>query len=88
MARVPYSSAVGNIMYAMVCTRPDIAQVVSIVSRYMSCPDSDYAGDLDRRRSLSGYVFCIGKCAPIGAYVEKVEQFFGGTQNYAKVEIC
>ena len=25
--------------------------------------DSDYAGDLDRRRSLTGYVFCIGGCA-------------------------
>nr|CAD1837441.1 unnamed protein product [Ananas comosus var. bracteatus] len=25
--------------------------------------DSDFAGDLDRRRSLSGYVFSIGGCA-------------------------
>ena len=25
--------------------------------------DSDYAGDLDKRRSLTGYVFCIGGCA-------------------------
>ncbi|XP_071932870.1 uncharacterized protein [Coffea arabica] len=63
MTRVPYSSAVGSIMYAMVCTRPDISQAVSVVSRYMSCPDSDYVGDLDRRRSLSSYVFCIGGCA-------------------------
>jgi len=29
MSQVPYSSAVGNIMYLMVCTRPDIAYVVS-----------------------------------------------------------
>ena len=26
ISRVPYASAVGSIMYAMVCTRPDISQ--------------------------------------------------------------
>ncbi|CAL9129964.1 unnamed protein product [Musa textilis] len=25
--------------------------------------DSDYATDLDKRRSLTGYIFCIGDCA-------------------------
>jgi hypothetical protein len=25
--------------------------------------DSDYGGDLDRRRSLSGYAFTVGDCA-------------------------
>ncbi|KAH9317353.1 hypothetical protein KI387_019122, partial [Taxus chinensis] len=38
MTRVPYASAVGSLMYAMVCTRPDIAQVVGVVSRYMANP--------------------------------------------------
>ena len=99
MARVPYSSAVGSMMYAMVCTHPDISHVVSVVSRYMACPgkshwnavkwilrylrgtsdaclefgrsssspigyvDSDYVGDLDKRRSLTGYVFTLGGSA-------------------------
>ncbi|KAD4889451.1 hypothetical protein E3N88_21524 [Mikania micrantha] len=36
MAKVPYASAVGSLMYAMVCTRPDIAHAVGLVSRYMS----------------------------------------------------
>ena len=26
----------GNLMYAIVCTRPDIAQAVRVISRYMS----------------------------------------------------
>jgi hypothetical protein len=98
MSRVPYVSAVGSLMYAMVCTRPDIAHAVGFLSRYMSKPgkkhwtvikrvfkylcgtasyglcyegileldkvvdihgfvDEDWPGDLDRRRSTSGYVF-------------------------------
>ena len=36
MAGVPYASAMGNLMYAMLCTRPDIYFVVGMVSRYQS----------------------------------------------------
>ena len=35
MSRVPYSNTVGHLMYAMVCTRPDISHVVGVVSKYM-----------------------------------------------------
>ncbi|KAL4559836.1 hypothetical protein LXL04_031982 [Taraxacum kok-saghyz] len=38
MDRVPYASAVGSLMYAMVCTRPDIAHAVGVVSRFLSNP--------------------------------------------------
>jgi len=36
MSRVPYASVVGSLMYAMVCTKTDLAYAVSIVSRFMS----------------------------------------------------
>eukprot|EP00253_Pinus_taeda_P022579 PITA_22579 len=36
MSRLPYSSAVGSLMYAMVCTRPDIAHAMGVLSRFMS----------------------------------------------------
>ena len=36
MSKVPYASAVGSLMYAMVCTKPDIAHAMGVVSRYMS----------------------------------------------------
>ena len=101
MSRVPYANAIGSLMYAMVCTRPDISYAVGVVSRYMHNPekdhwqavkwilryfhntvdvglvfeqkdspylvgyyDSDYAGDLDKRRSTTGYVFTIAN-APV-----------------------
>ena len=96
MSHVPYANAIGSLMYAMICTRPDLAYVVSMVSRYMHNPgkkhwsavkwifrylkgtshvglvfdkklattdnvvgyvDSDYAGDLDRRRSLRLHLY-------------------------------
>jgi hypothetical protein len=42
MSRVPYSSTVGSLMYAMVCTRPDITHAVGVVSRYMNDPGKEH----------------------------------------------
>jgi len=36
MSRVPNASAVESLMYAMVCTRPDLTYAVSTVSRFIS----------------------------------------------------
>ncbi len=33
MDKVPYASAIGSIMYAMLCTRPDVAHAISLTSR-------------------------------------------------------
>ncbi|GJW74018.1 retrotransposon protein, putative, ty1-copia subclass [Tanacetum coccineum] len=38
MSRVPYASAVGSIMYAMTCTRPDVSFALSMVSRHQKNP--------------------------------------------------
>lgn len=101
MKNIPYSNLVGGLMYTMVCSRPDIAHDVGLVSRCMHNPgkehwqapkwilrylhgtrdvtlcfqhsnssfedfvvgyvDSDYAGDLDKRRSTTGYLFTMAK---------------------------
>ncbi|GKC35546.1 retrovirus-related pol polyprotein from transposon TNT 1-94 [Tanacetum coccineum] len=42
MSRVPYASAVGSLMFAMICTRPDIAHAVGVVSRYMAEPGREH----------------------------------------------
>ena len=42
MSRVPYASAVGSLMYAMVCTRPYIAHAVGVLSRFMSNPRKEH----------------------------------------------
>ncbi|KAH9716242.1 hypothetical protein KPL71_021390 [Citrus sinensis] len=73
MANIPYAKAVGCLMYAIVLTRPDISHAVSVVSRYMASPGKKHwkgvkwilrylKGDLDRRRSLTGYLFMLNGC--------------------------
>jgi hypothetical protein len=93
--RVPYSGCVGSLLYLSACTRPDMAQAVGALARYMAGPteahwraalgvvrylagtaedgvtfggseetlvgycDEDYAGDVDTRRSTTGYVFLM-----------------------------
>ena len=42
MSKVPYVSAIGSLMYAMVCTRPDIAHAMGVVSRFMSRPGKQH----------------------------------------------
>ena len=95
MSQVPYALAVGSLMYAMICTRLDIAQAVGLISRFMANPvkehwntvkrilryikgtsgaalcfggsefivrgyvDSDFVGDLDKRKSTPGFVFTL-----------------------------
>ena len=38
MNRIPCASAIGSIMYAMLCTRPNVAYPFSITSRFQSDP--------------------------------------------------
>jgi hypothetical protein len=42
MSHVPYANAVGNLMYAMVSTRPDISHAVGVVSRFMANPGKEH----------------------------------------------
>jgi hypothetical protein len=99
MSKVSYSGDIGSLMYAMLCSRPDLSYAMCLVSRYIANPgkehwntvkwnfrymqgtsnaclqfgrtrkglvgyaDSDFAADLDRRRSLTDYVFTVGGCA-------------------------
>ena len=34
MSKIPYAYAIGSLMYAMLCTRSDIAHAESVTSRY------------------------------------------------------
>jgi len=42
MTHVLYASAVGNLIYAMVCTSPYLSQAVSMISRYMHDPKRNH----------------------------------------------
>ena len=42
MSRIPFASAIGSLMYAMLCTRPYIFYAMGIVSRYQSDPGEEH----------------------------------------------
>ncbi|RVW53622.1 Retrovirus-related Pol polyprotein from transposon TNT 1-94 [Vitis vinifera] len=65
-SKVPYALAISSLMNDMVCTRLDIAHAVGVVSRFMSASlklqgyvDVDFAGDIDSRKSTTGFVFTL-----------------------------
>ena len=39
---IPYASVVVSIMYAMLCTRPDVCLAISLAGRYRSNPGVDH----------------------------------------------
>jgi hypothetical protein len=121
MSHIPYSNAVGNLMYVMICTRPDLAHVVSVVSRFMhnlgkehwnavkwilhylkgtshfgllfdknsvkeivvlGFVDSDSAGDLDKRHTISGYVFSL--CGSVVSWRASLESVIALSTTKAK----
>eukprot|EP00253_Pinus_taeda_P012443 PITA_12443 len=70
MSRVLYASAVGSLMYAMVCTRPDIAHVVGVLRRYMSKPGKEHWTTVKRvfryLHGTSDYGLCYQRKTKIG----------------------
>ena len=64
MSKVPYSSAVGSLMYAMVCTRLDIADAVGVVRRYMNNPGKENWKEvqwiLRYLRGTTSHALCFG----------------------------
>jgi len=42
MSNIPYASTIGNLMYAMVCTQPNIAYSVGVVSMFLANPGKEH----------------------------------------------
>ena len=42
MNKIPYASVTGSIMYAMLCTKPDVAYAFGIVSMFEVDPGEDH----------------------------------------------
>ncbi|KAK8670697.1 hypothetical protein V6N13_037315 [Hibiscus sabdariffa] len=42
MSQIPYVSAIGSVMYAMICTRPDLSHALSMTSRYQANPGESH----------------------------------------------
>ncbi|GKB42903.1 hypothetical protein Tco_0887845 [Tanacetum coccineum] len=65
MSRVSYASVVGSLMFAMICTRPDIAHAVGVVSRYMVEPGREHWEAVKRIiryiKGTSDVALCFGE---------------------------
>ena len=61
MAKVPYASAVGSLIYAMVATRPDIAFAVGVVSRYMANPGKKH-WEAVKAKDICRWFYGCGLC--------------------------
>ncbi|GJY89530.1 retrovirus-related pol polyprotein from transposon TNT 1-94 [Tanacetum coccineum] len=81
MSRVPYASAVGSLMFAMICTRQDIAHAVGV-----GYVDSDYAGDLDGSKSTTGYVFTLS--GETVSWVSKMQSVVAMSTTEAEYVLC
>ena len=44
MSKIPYALAIGSLMYAMLCTWPNIVHAVSVMSRYQSNLSKEFCG--------------------------------------------
>jgi hypothetical protein len=42
MSNIPYASAIDSLIYAQVCTRPNLVFVVGILGRFQSNPGMDH----------------------------------------------
>jgi Reverse transcriptase (RNA-dependent DNA polymerase) len=42
MHQIPYASLIGSLMYAQVCTRPDIEYITEMLGRYLSNPGMNH----------------------------------------------
>ncbi|GKD09663.1 retrovirus-related pol polyprotein from transposon TNT 1-94 [Tanacetum coccineum] len=64
MSRVSYASVVGSLIFAMICTRPDIAHSVGVVSRYMVEPGKKHWESIKRIlgyiKGTSDVALCLG----------------------------
>ena len=59
MKVIPYASAIGSIMYAMLCTRPDVCLAMSLARGYNSDPGVDHYTTV---KIILSYLRILRKC--------------------------
>ena len=78
MSHVPYTDAVGNLMYVMVSIRPNISHEIGVVSKFMKNPSEEHWGAvkwvLQYLRGTSDH-YIIFNCSDISHAVGVVSRF-------------
>nr|GEW59932.1 zinc finger, CCHC-type [Tanacetum cinerariifolium] len=93
VSHLDYSRVIGCLMYAMTCTRPDIAFVVGKLSSYTSnlvlegYTDASWISNTEDNSSTSGWVFLLGGGA-ISWASKKQSCITGSTMEYEFVALA
>ncbi|GKA19507.1 hypothetical protein Tco_0699422 [Tanacetum coccineum] len=93
VSQLEYSRVIGCLMYAMTCTRPDIAFVVGKLSRYTSNPGTQHwqaiqqISNTEDNSSTNGWVFLLGGGA-ISWASKKQTSITGSTIKYEYVALA
>nr|GEU36511.1 zinc finger, CCHC-type [Tanacetum cinerariifolium] len=93
VSQLEYSRVIGCLMYAMPCTRPDIAFVLGKLSRYTSNPvlegytDASWISNTKDNSSTSGCVFLLGS-GLISWASKKQTCITGSTMEYEFVALA
>nr|GEW49304.1 zinc finger, CCHC-type [Tanacetum cinerariifolium] len=90
VSQLEYSRVIGCLMYAMTCTRPDIAFAVGKLSWYTSYTDASWINNTEDNLSKSGWVFLLGDAA--GKEVEWLKNLLFEIPRWVKpitpISIC
>ena len=76
MSKIPYASAKGSIMYAMICTRPDVACALSMTSRYQYDPGESHWTII---KNILKYLRILRINSQ---YMEELMSLFGGLEEF------
>ncbi|RDY13969.1 hypothetical protein CR513_01032, partial [Mucuna pruriens] len=75
MSQISYISTVESLMYVMVCTRHCGSGIKYIVRDYV---DSNFASDLDKRKSTTN---CVFTCRMSGKLIIQIINYFSFIYN-------
>nr|GEY69670.1 hypothetical protein [Tanacetum cinerariifolium] len=88
MQNVPYASAVGSIMYAVRCTRPDVAFAQNVTSQFQQNPEAEYIAAFDASKEAVWVRKFISGLGVVPTIKEPISMYCDNTKAIAIANEC